>query len=175
MKHCFPGPGKYTVKLDIFDIKTNRLFFSKLAFIVQLDEHKQPYIDSPDTVIKGVPVSFDGQKSNIPGFKVMSYRWNFRDGDKGTGEKITHTFKKSGEFRVNMELIIKSSSTGEIRKTGASKYIKVFNDNSEMSFCEDDDVFIITSLIYEVMKTAGQGHSFRLRMNLQKMQFTMWN
>jgi outer membrane protein OmpA-like peptidoglycan-associated protein len=44
------------------------------------------------------------------------------------GEKTTHTFKKSGEYMVNMELVLKSVSSGEIHKTGVSKKIIVFDD-----------------------------------------------
>jgi outer membrane protein OmpA-like peptidoglycan-associated protein len=129
--HCFPGPGNYTVRLDIFDIRTNRLFFTKLIYMVKLKEFKQPFINSPDTVIKGMPVNFDGLDSNIPGFQILSYSWNFRDGEKGKGDKLSHTFKKNGDFRVNMELVVKSNSTGEIHKTGTSKFVKVLNDNTE--------------------------------------------
>jgi outer membrane protein OmpA-like peptidoglycan-associated protein len=131
VRHCFPGPGKYTIKLDIFDKRTNKLFFSKLEYEFELRDFKQPYINSQDTVVKGETVSFDGQKSNFPGYKVVGYYWNFRDGTRAAGERVTHAFKLKGEFMVNMEVVMKSNSTNEIRKTGVSKKLLVYDSITE--------------------------------------------
>ncbi len=129
VKHCFPGRGNYLVRLDIVDKNIGKLFFTKVISALQISDYVQPYITSPDVTAKGDPVVFDGLKSNLPGYKTVSYLWNFRDGSKAPGEKVTHTFKKAGEFNVNMELVIKSNSTGEIHKTGVSKKIIVTEDN----------------------------------------------
>jgi hypothetical protein len=127
--HCFPGRGKYAIKLDIIEKSTGKLFFSKLAYSIEINDYKQPFINSPDFVIKGDSVSFDGLRSNIPGFKILSYSWDFGDGKKSSGERVKHVFKGKGEYLVNMELILKSILTGHTHKTGVSKKIVVLNDN----------------------------------------------
>jgi outer membrane protein OmpA-like peptidoglycan-associated protein len=76
-------------------------------------------------------VNFDGTKSNIPGYKILSYSWDFRDGNKTSGEKVKHIFKEKGEYLVNMELILKSISTGYKQRTGVTKKILVVDDNQE--------------------------------------------
>jgi outer membrane protein OmpA-like peptidoglycan-associated protein len=129
--HCFPGRGKYAVKLDIIEKSTGRLFFSKLAYTLEIKDYKQPFINSPDVVVKGDPINFDGLRSNLPGFKILNYSWNFRDGNKASGERVKHIFKEKGEYLVNMELILKSISTGQTHKTGISKRIMVLNDKQE--------------------------------------------
>jgi outer membrane protein OmpA-like peptidoglycan-associated protein len=131
IRHCFPGKGKYTVKLDIVEKTTRNLFFSKLKYNLELRDFKQPFINSPDIVVKGDTVKFDGLRSNIPGFRVLNYSWDFRDGNKASGERVKHIFKERGEYLVNMELILRSISTGYSHKTGVSKKILVLNDKQE--------------------------------------------
>lgn len=132
VKHCFPGPGKFLVRLDIFDKPYGHLFFTKLVYTLEIEDYKQPFINSSDFVVKGDTLRFDGMRSNLPGYKIVSYLWNFRDGSKTRGEKTVHTFKKSGEFLVNMELVVKSVSSGEIHKTGVSKEVIVFDNKNEL-------------------------------------------
>jgi outer membrane protein OmpA-like peptidoglycan-associated protein len=131
VNHCYPGPGKYTVKLDIIERATRNIFFTKLIYIMDLEDFKQPYINSNDVVVKGDSVSFDGIRSYIPDFKIQSYSWDFKDGNKSSGGKVKHVFKEKGEYFVNMELILKSISTGYTHKTGISKKILVLNDYQE--------------------------------------------
>lgn len=132
VKHCFPGTGKYTVRLDIFDKQLNKLFFTKSMYSFEILELKQPYINSSSLVVKGEAVNFDGLKSSLPGYTIQSYFWNFRDGTKGSGAQLIHAFKKTGEYMVNMELVVKNISTGEIHKTGISRKVKVFDDSREI-------------------------------------------
>jgi outer membrane protein OmpA-like peptidoglycan-associated protein len=131
VSHCFPGKGKYSIRLDILEKSTDKIFFSKLAYTLEINDFLQPFINSSDIVVKGDTVNFDGVKSNIPGYKVLSYSWDFRDGNKSSGEKVKHVFKEKGEYLVNMELILKSISTGYTHRTGVSKKVLVVNDNLE--------------------------------------------
>jgi outer membrane protein OmpA-like peptidoglycan-associated protein len=133
VSHCFPGNGKYTVKLDIYEKNTGKIFFSKLKFNLELYGFEQAFINSPDVVVKGETVKFDGLKSNFKEFKILRYSWDFRDGQRLSGEKVEHSFKESGVYFVNLELSLKSDSTGNIHKTGVSKKILVLNNNQERS------------------------------------------
>ena len=47
------------------------------------------------------------------------------------GEKVTHTFSAKGEYQVNLEVALRSESDGQIKKTGISKKIIIFNDAHE--------------------------------------------
>ncbi len=133
VKHCFPRAGRYTIRLDIIDKKTGDLFFTKLIYHFEIQDYKQAYINAPDMVLKGDIIKLDGMSSNLPGFKITEYDWNFRDGGRARGETVTHSFKKEGEYLVNLEVVLSSTSTGKIHKTGVSKSIHVFDDNSERS------------------------------------------
>jgi outer membrane protein OmpA-like peptidoglycan-associated protein len=129
--HCFPGVGSFKVKLDIYDNFTDKIFFPILEYTLEIHDFIQPFINSHDVVVKGETIKFDGLRSYIPGFKILKYLWDFRDGHKSSGETVNHSFKEKGEYLVNMELILKSKSSGYTKKTGISKKILVVNDNQE--------------------------------------------
>jgi hypothetical protein len=130
--HCFPGPGNYNVKLDVVERSTGKLFFVKLSYNLELHDFEQPYITCPDVKVKGEIVEFDGLKSYLPEFEILSYSWDFGDSTRSFGENVKHSFKAKGEYTVNLGLTLKSRITGNIRKTGVSKKISIFNLQQEM-------------------------------------------
>jgi len=131
VSHCFTGPGKYRIKLDIVERSTGNLFFSKLMYDLDLKDFVQPYINSPDVAVKGDLIDFDGNKSNLPGYTIISYAWDFGDGTKIKGASVKHTFKETGEYLVNLGVTLKSDSTGIIHNTGVTKMIIIRNDQQE--------------------------------------------
>ena len=131
VRHCFPGAGKYNLSLDLIEKNTGNLFFSKLVSTVELTDFLQPFINAPGVAFKGEVLTFDGSGSNLPGFRVLNYAWNFRDGDRAPGSVAKHAFKDKGEYLVNLELTLQSESTGIIHKTGVSKKILILNDKQE--------------------------------------------
>ncbi len=133
VSQCFPGPGNYNVRLDIVERESGKLFFTKLIYNLQLRDFEQPYIESPDFAVKGENVSFDGLKSFLPGYEILSYSWDFGDKSRDKGEKVTHSFSEKGEYSVNLELALRSDSTGALRKTGVSRKIVILNDAQEKS------------------------------------------
>ncbi len=135
--HCFKTSGTYHVKLDIVDRNTGNIFFSKLSYDLELFDFIQPYIKSVDEAIVNRPVSFDGNESNLPGYEILDYTWDFGDGQRVQGSHAEHTYSKKGDYLVNMGLRIRSNSTGEIRRTGISKRISLFASNKEESENQD--------------------------------------
>lgn len=129
--YCFKGPGKYDVKLDIEDKSNERHFFTKLLLELDLEDVKQPYIYSSDAVMAGEEVTFDGLRSYLPGYRILSYYWDFGDGTRTQGEKVSHIFKKPGNFIVKMGVKTRSLTTGIIYNEGISKQVAVFNNQGE--------------------------------------------
>lgn len=131
VSHCFSGPGKYNTRLDIVDKGTGKLFFSKLSYDLILKDFEQAYINSPDVSVKDETIDFDGLKSFLPGYRILSYSWDFGDGTKMEGERANHKYKEAGEYMVNLGVTLKSDSTGNIHKTGSSKKIAILDSNQE--------------------------------------------
>ena len=131
VQHCFHGAGNFTIKHDIFEITTGNRYFSKLLFNLELLDFEQPYINSPEIALKGDSLNMDGLKSNLPGYKAINYSWDFGDGTRMNGSNVIHSFREKGEYMVNLELTLKSESSGSVHKNGVSKKIVVFDNIQE--------------------------------------------
>jgi outer membrane protein OmpA-like peptidoglycan-associated protein len=129
--HCFRGAGNFTIKHDIFDTTTGNIYFSKLLFNLELLDFEQPFINSREMALKGDSLKMDGLKSNIPGYRILNYSWDFGDGTRSNGSNVIHSYREKGEYMVNLELTLKSKSSGHIQKNGVSKKIVVFNNTQE--------------------------------------------
>ena len=126
--HCYPGPGNFTVKLDIVERKTGKLFFTKLSYILEIRDIEQPYISSPDIAVPGESVEFNAGKTFLPGYEILDYSWDFGDGKRSSGVTASHGFTEKGEYNINLGLTLKSESNGTIHRTGVSKKFLVVED-----------------------------------------------
>jgi len=132
VKHCFPGPGKYNVTVDLIDRRTGNLYFRKQTYDIEIVDYNQPYINSPGYAVAGDAVEFDAMKSFCPGYTITGYYWDFGDGTQKTGAGPTHTYKKNGEFDVRLGLTLTSKATGDVSKKSVTKKIRVYANRPEM-------------------------------------------
>lgn len=131
VEHCYQRPGKYSVRLDVIDKNTGKVFFAKSSFNLELKDIEQPVINSSPSAIIGDPVKFDGLSSAFPGSEILKYTWYFGDGSRTEGEAVDHSFEKKGDYRIQLGLIVRNNKTGIIREACASRTIKVFDNEQE--------------------------------------------
>ena len=82
VKHCFPGPGKYSVTLTIIDELTGDTIAKQVEYKVELENIKQAYIKSDNVGMVDKSISFKGLTSDLKGIKITDYFWDFGDGFK---------------------------------------------------------------------------------------------
>ena len=66
-----------------------------------------PTADINPSVTSGLAplaVTFDGQGSTDPDDGIVSYEWNFGDGNTATGPIVTHTYTSSGTFHATLKV-----------------------------------------------------------------------
>jgi outer membrane protein OmpA-like peptidoglycan-associated protein len=131
--HCYAGPGNYSVKLNIVDKISGMQFFTKLFYELDLKAIEQPYINSPDISVKGKVIQIDGLRSNLPGCNIIDYVWEFGDGEAGRGERLEHIFNYKGEYEIKLELFLKETASGRLRRESVSKNILILDDEKEMA------------------------------------------
>ncbi len=129
--HCYPGPGKYTIVLDIIDRATGRPYFRKQTYDIEIVDFDQPYILAPEYAIAGEAVDFDGMKSYCPGYTVTGFFWDFGDGTQKIGAGPSHTYARSGEYDVRLGLTLRSQSSGDVLKRAVTHKIRVFGSRAE--------------------------------------------
>ena len=74
---------------------------------------------------------FSGLQSYLPGYEIISYVWDFGNGERKDGPEVNMTFKETGDYRVNMGLKLRSLSTGIIHNSGITKLIRVVESEQE--------------------------------------------
>lgn len=131
--HCFPGPGRYMVKLCLTDKKTGNEVITKAVYELNLKDIQQPYITSPDAVAIGEEVLFDSRNSNLPGFEITSYTWQINNERRINGSAINYTFKEKGVQEVKLALKARNINTGIVSQKSILKKISVFNTKKEAS------------------------------------------
>jgi outer membrane protein OmpA-like peptidoglycan-associated protein len=135
-EHCFPGPGIYTLKLNIIDRNTGRVFFTKLLYNLELKDVEQPYISSPYSAVVNEPLDLDGLKSNLPGYEILSYTWSFSNGERATGVNVKHIFIENGVKEVKLGLTVRELKTAISCQKSVTKNIPVFNTRQEAASYE---------------------------------------
>ncbi|MRR22204.1 PKD domain-containing protein [bacterium] len=131
-EHCFPGPGKYSIALDINDRRTGTTYFRKQTYNIEIIDFDQPYITSPGYAVSGETVEFDGMKSYCPGYTVTGFFWDMGDGTQKSGASARHKYTKSGEYTVRLGLTLREPSAGNILTRAVTKKIRVFDTQREM-------------------------------------------
>ena len=123
VKYCFPGPGKYSVKLTIIDELTHDTIAKKVEYKTELKNINQANINSDEVGLVDKSISFKGVFTDLKGFRITDYFWNFGDGFKPGGPLISNTFKKKGEYIVKLGLLAEIDSLGVIPKICVMKKV----------------------------------------------------
>ncbi|MCK5136329.1 MAG: OmpA family protein [Bacteroidales bacterium] len=132
-EHCFPGPGNYTVELNIIDNNTGNTFFTQTSYDVEITDAVQPFITSPDMELMDQQIEFSGLNSNLPDMEITQYFWDFGDGTKIKGAEIMHTYERKGSYNVQLGVTGKKDSTGYLPKACVYKQIEILEDNQDMA------------------------------------------
>lgn len=125
VEHCFPGPGKFIVQLDVVNLVTKEVITNEKTDTLLLEDEVQPYITSADTVSAGTKMRLDAEKTNLPGWNIDRYYWNFGDETVATGKQVEKTWSRPGVY--NIQLIVNSlpEPGGGSKETCVSKIINV--------------------------------------------------
>lgn len=123
--HCFPGPGKYLVKLSIIDDMTGENIASEVEYNVELENIKQAFIKSVDVGAVDSPVSFEAITTDLKGITATDYFWNFGDGFSPGAPITSQTFREPGEFIVKLGLLTGKDDNNAIQKICVMKKIKI--------------------------------------------------
>jgi hypothetical protein len=133
VKHCFPGPGHYSVKLSIIDKLTGNTIADQVTYKVDLENLEQAYINSYNIGIVDNTMAFDALKTNLKNFRITDYFWNFGDGFKPGGPLMNISFKKKGEYLVQLGLLAGKDSMGTIPKICVVKKMSIFDTYKELA------------------------------------------
>lgn len=150
-RHCYKGPGRYSVKLNLVDTLNNGVFFNQATYELVLDDIHQPYINAIDSARAGRPVALDAYASYLPDWPVEELRWDLGDGTIEEGRKLLHTWREPGDYTVKLDAIGTPDSTGRVPHHCVTRSIHVIQRFKDVA----DDA------VYTMYKDArGNAHEF---------------
>jgi PKD repeat protein len=127
VEHCYDKPGTYIVQLDVVNLVTNEISENEKSDTLVVTKIEQAFISGPDSINAGEKLVLNADETNLPGWTIAQYYWNFGDETVAVGNAVDKIFVKPGVY--NVQLIVSSEpvpGTG-VKETCVSKNIKVIN------------------------------------------------
>ena len=111
VSHTFTSDGIYTVVLTVRD--SNGLIDTATTQVTVVDNGANiPPVASFSYVADGLEVDFDGTASVDADGSIVSYEWDFGDGNTGAGSTVTHTYAASTSATVSLTVTDNSGAEG---------------------------------------------------------------
>lgn len=100
VSHTYAGPGTYKVTLVVNDGCNSACSTASDSLTVTFSRQPCAEAGVDHTLCAGTAAEFDGTKS-VAGASA-TYAWDFGDGEKATGAKVSHTYAKGGQYGVTL-------------------------------------------------------------------------
>jgi PKD repeat protein len=125
VEHCYPGPGSYLVQLDVVNLITNEVMYNQKTYNLEIVDIEQPYITGPDEAVAGQSLKFDANRTNLPGWDIARYYWNFGDETIAIGREVEKVFTAPGNYNIQLIVTAEPDQDGVIREACVCKNIIV--------------------------------------------------
>lgn len=125
VEHCFEGPGTYIVRLDVVNLITKEIINNEKTDTLIIEDEIQPYITGPDNASAGEQLRFDALQTNLPGWSIARYYWNFGDETVAIGEKVDKSFSRPGIYNIQLIISEAPQPGGMVREECVSKNINI--------------------------------------------------
>jgi hypothetical protein len=127
VEHCYDGPGTYIVQLDVTNLLTKEVSYNEKSDTLVVTKIEQAYIAGPDSIGTGQRIALNADETNLPGWNIAQFYWNFGDETVAIGNKVDKTFLKPGTYNIQL-IVTGEPEPGRLpRETCVSKNILVIN------------------------------------------------
>jgi len=119
ISHTFNSIGSYTVELTVIDDDGVTDATTKTITVTEIPNQSPTasFTVNPISVVALVEVSFDASSSSDSDGTIISYAWDFKDGNTGTGQTVNHTFSSAGSYDVDLIVTDNEGATDSTTKT----------------------------------------------------------
>ena len=70
-------------------------------------------------------MTFSADSTNLPGWDISSYYWNFGDETIATGKNVEKTYSRQGTYNIQLIVTAKPDVEGNPREACVSKNITI--------------------------------------------------
>jgi len=138
MFHSWNSSSSYTIKVIAQDEKGLNSTWSEPLMVTIAEtttEDEPPYMEikTPDNMISNDTIFFDASGSYDLNGVIVSYQWDFGDGETGTGINTTHTYKTPGNYIVTL---VVTDSEGNAYSTSIG--VNVASEVAQSNFLQQE-------------------------------------
>ncbi|HUX58429.1 MAG TPA: PKD domain-containing protein [Bacteroidales bacterium] len=125
VEHCYSGQGTYLVQLDVVNLVTKEVLYNEKSDTLVLKDIEQPYISAPERINMGERIVVSADSTNLPGWEIAQYYWNFGDETIRIGKEVDKIYLKPGTYNIQLIVSTEPEPGGIVRKACISKNIIV--------------------------------------------------
>jgi hypothetical protein len=124
-QHCYKDPGNYTITIDVVNLITKEVQNNEKSYALEIRAIEQPYITSPDQCSVGQQIRLDADSTNLPGWSISQFYWNFGDETIAIGKEIEKVYTRPGIYNIQLIVTSAPGAGGVTREACVSKNITV--------------------------------------------------
>jgi len=116
VSHAYSDDGSYSVTLTV----TDNDGATDTAHATKTVRNRPPvasFTETAETVDTNENISFDASESYDPDGIIVSYSWDFGDGNTATGVEVDHAYEDDGVYTVTLTVIDDDDATGSATAT----------------------------------------------------------
>ncbi|KAA0007572.1 MAG: PKD domain-containing protein [Thermoplasmata archaeon] len=149
--HTYSEAGTYTVTLTVIDNDGTSDTAVTSAVIGEASTNKAPVADAggPYEAKVGEQVLFDASYSYDPDGSIVSYVWDFGDGETGDGQTVQHVYSKPDTY------IVKLTVTDDGGETDSSSTYVVVSEEKKTPGFEFFSVVLAVMICFVVLRKRG--------------------
>ena len=122
----FVKPGKQTITVNLMNPINSKEVLINSSFDVFVNQSPTAKIMCENESYIGGANDFlqlDASKSFDPDGDILTYEWDFGDGNKSFGKNVFHKYQSAGEYKV--ELIVNDNRGTNCSRSAISKIVKI--------------------------------------------------
>jgi outer membrane protein OmpA-like peptidoglycan-associated protein len=109
VNHCYAHEGDYKIFLNIIDTLTKNIYFNEASYVITIPPVTTPYMEIKNPPLTRKIIEFDGRKSRMGNYKINEFIWDFGDGTKSIGPRVSHIYSQKGKYQISLTAIGKDS------------------------------------------------------------------
>jgi PKD repeat protein len=99
--------------------------YNEKTYKLEITNVEQAYISVVEKGTAGDGILFSAENTNLPGWKIARYYWNFGDETVATGKEVNKTFLKPGTYNVQLIVTAEPEPGGVIREACVCRNIEI--------------------------------------------------
>lgn len=125
VEHCYSKPGNYPVQLDVTNLVTRKVSANEKSEMLVVEDIEQPHISCSDAADAGAVLKFSADSTNLPGWDISEYYWNFGDETIAIGKNVEKAYLKPGNYSIQLIVSTRPEAAGTAREACVSKNITI--------------------------------------------------